>query len=358
MAGFFGENGIRAAAVHSGPKSAPRATSLAKLSQGELDVIFAVDMFNEGVDVPNIDTVMMLRPTESRIVWVQQFGRGLRVAKGKEHLRVIDYIGNHRSFLLKPQTLLGLGRSDRQLASALQALEKGENGLPYGCQVTYDLEAINILRALLRPPKADEFLREWYEQFKEGQGHRPTAVEAFHEGHDPRSTKKSYGGWLEFIAGVGDLSEDEQAILAGGAAGEFLKILEITPMTRSFKMLTLLAMLREDQLPGTIPIDKLVRGFAHLAGRSVKLRADVTVPLDSPQMLRQYLERNPIAAWTGGNATRQKVFFTYRDGVFATNFHLAPDARPLFQGLAREIIEWRLAEYLQRDRLNGLEAEG
>ena len=58
--------------------SDPRAASLEQLRAGELDVVFAVDMFNEGVDVPAVDTVMMLRPTESRIVWLQQFGRGLR----------------------------------------------------------------------------------------------------------------------------------------------------------------------------------------------------------------------------------------------------------------------------------------
>jgi hypothetical protein len=47
-------------------------------------------MFNEGVDLPDVDTVMMLRPTESRVLWLQQFGRGLRVAEGKDRLRVID----------------------------------------------------------------------------------------------------------------------------------------------------------------------------------------------------------------------------------------------------------------------------
>ena len=76
MAEFLVEQGLRAVAVHSGPASAPRAMSLARLLAGEIDVVCAVDMFNEGVDLPALDTVMMLRPTESRIVWLQQFGRG------------------------------------------------------------------------------------------------------------------------------------------------------------------------------------------------------------------------------------------------------------------------------------------
>jgi hypothetical protein len=112
MASFFVSRGLRAVAVHSGDTSAPRALSLEQLEQGELDIVFAVDMFNEGVDLPTLDTVMMLRPTESRILWLQQFGRGLRTAPGKERLTVIDYIGNHRVFLLKPQTLFGLRPGD------------------------------------------------------------------------------------------------------------------------------------------------------------------------------------------------------------------------------------------------------
>jgi len=75
MAGFFTGEGIPAAAVHSGQTSAPKASTLKRLSDGEIEVVFAVDMFNEGVDIPNVDTVMMLRPTESRILWLQQFGR-------------------------------------------------------------------------------------------------------------------------------------------------------------------------------------------------------------------------------------------------------------------------------------------
>ena len=101
MRDFFVDAGLRAAAVYSESSSDPRADSLEKLEAGDIDIVFAVDMFNEGVDLPNVDTVMMLRPTESRILWLQQLGRGLRRTEGKSHLTVIDYIGNHRTFLLK-----------------------------------------------------------------------------------------------------------------------------------------------------------------------------------------------------------------------------------------------------------------
>ncbi|MGH7298754.1 MAG: DEAD/DEAH box helicase, partial [Polyangiaceae bacterium] len=108
MARFFERHGRRAAAVHSGPTSAPRAESLRKLKSGALEILCAVDVFNEGLDVPDINTVLMLRPTESPVVFLQQLGRGLRRADGKDALVVVDFIGNHRSFLSKPQSLLFL----------------------------------------------------------------------------------------------------------------------------------------------------------------------------------------------------------------------------------------------------------
>ncbi|PZX37237.1 helicase-like protein [Roseinatronobacter thiooxidans] len=135
MAAFFRGRGLRAVAVHSGPGSAPRATSLDQLGRGEIDILFAVDMFNEGVDVPAIGTVMMLRPTESVILWLQQLGRGLRRVEGKV-LRVIDYIGNHRVFLTKLRALLDAGPGDRSLALRLEQAVVGQLPLPPGCSVT------------------------------------------------------------------------------------------------------------------------------------------------------------------------------------------------------------------------------
>lgn len=348
MAGFFSEQGIQAAAVHSGPHSAPRASTLKRLADGDVQVVFTVDMFNEGIDLPNIDTVMMLRPTESRIVWLQQFGRGLRISEGKDHLRVIDYIGNHRTFLKPLVMVLGCGTSDHDLAMALDSLQRGDVDLPPGCEVTYSLEAIDILRALIRRPRTDEALAFWYREFRENHGVRPTAAEALHEGYNPRSVKKSYGSWLRFLGAMGDLSDTEQRVLDQADAGEFLEILEVTPMTRSFKMLTLIVMLNEGQLPGKLGINRLVQVFANLVRRSAKLKADVSVDIEDPDALRQYLEKNPIDAWAGGKGTKQKSFFAYENGVFETTFQVADDLHHAFRELVREIVDWRLSEYLQR----------
>jgi len=193
MRDFFLESGIPSASVHSGEGSDPRAGSLEKLESGELQVVFAVDMFNEGVDIPHIDTVLMLRPTESQLLWTQQFGRGLRKAEGKEDLAVIDYIGNHRSFLLKVQALFDLVPGDQHVRDVLERLQAGEVDLPPGCEVTYELEAVDLLNSILREPTGGDVVRSYYETFRELHGRRPTASEALHDGYSPRSVGRGYG---------------------------------------------------------------------------------------------------------------------------------------------------------------------
>lgn len=357
MASYFRDAGVRTAAVHSGPTSAPRALSLEQLKEEEINVVFAVDMFNEGVDLPNVDTIMMLRPTESRVLWLQQFGRGLRKAETKPHVTVIDYIGNHRTFLIKPRTLLALPEGDMVIAQALQrAVEGNLHELPPGCEVTYTLEAIEILRGLLRTGPDDKALSTWYADFRERHGTRPLAVEAFHDGYVPRSARRSDGSWLRLVHRMGDLEPAQVSLVATqpeatstvAAAGRFLDELETTPMTRSYKMLVLLAMLNEDTLPGSIDGTNLARAVARLALRSARLQADLGVPLTDLEALRRHLEENPIRAWIGGAGTGGIAYFTYEGGQFASRFDVAAEQRVGFQNLARELVEWRLAEYLAR----------
>jgi superfamily II DNA or RNA helicase len=355
MRRFFAERGVRVAAVHAGDTSDPRAESLERLAEGTLQVVFAVDMFNEGVDVPAIDAVLLLRPTESRILWLQQIGRGLRRAEGKSNLTIIDYIGNHRTFLKSPMLLLpGAGERPAEIAMALDRYERGELDLPPGCEVTYELEAVTILRALLRVPKGVELMRIWYVDFKARNGRRPAAVEAWHAGYDPGSLRASYGSWLGFVRAEGDLTAPERE--AFQAEQEFFESVDITPMTRSYKMLLLLGMLASERFPGEIGIDELTRAFAHQARRSALLQQDVGDRLGDPSMLRSMLVENPIAAWTGGKGTGGRAYFVFTNDVFRSNLAIPPSASESAAEIARELCEWRLAQYL--DRLRGEHGEG
>jgi hypothetical protein len=347
MAEYFRAEGLRTVAVHSGERSAPRAASLEKLETGELDAIFAVDIFNEGLDVPQIDTVMMLRPTESRILWLQQFGRGLRRAEGKDRLTVIDYIGNHRSFLVKPQALFELGSAHVEISRALHLLRVGSADLPPGCEVTYELEAVDILKRLLREGK--DRLETFYEEFRELHGVRPNAAEAFHEIRDLRPARKKHGSWFGFVKSMGGLDPREEAALDSYAA--FLEALETTPMTKSYKMLVLLAMLGRDRFPGEITIGELTDGFGELARRSSRLREDIGPALDDAGTLRKLIESNPVAAWAGGRGTSGTPFFSYTGSVFRSELNEGNEGREELRRMVRELIDLRLAQYLQREEI-------
>jgi CBS domain-containing protein len=157
MAEQFQKNGVAAAAVYSGSEMG-RGDALADLADGKLQVIFSVDLFSEGVDLPAIDTVLMLRPTESKILFLQQLGRGLRCFPGKDKLVVLDFIGNHHSFLHKPQALGQAGASYRDLAEFARKVESEQLALPAGCFINYDLSLIDFLKALDSQSAAQDFL--------------------------------------------------------------------------------------------------------------------------------------------------------------------------------------------------------
>ncbi|MER9450163.1 DUF3427 domain-containing protein [Mesorhizobium sp. M0254] len=346
MATFFVREGLRAVAVHAGAQSAPRTTSLKQLADGEIDVIFAVDMFNEGVDVPAIDTVMMLRPTDSTVIWLQQLGRGLRVSEQKERLTVIDYIGNHRAFLMKLRAMAVLtdreAESSGSLREVLEEILAETVSLPPGCAVTYDLEAVDLLRHLLRPTGTETALESFYRDFEERHGLRPNAVETFHAGLNPRSN--SEGSWLGFVERMGGLSDEERMALA--AAREFLVAIEKTETTRSYKIALLLALFEDDELATAIGIDDLTRRVARLAKRIHRLDQDFSVNLDDLEAVRRLLVSNPISAFTAAKGTGGVPYFRLDDDVFG--FAFAPPAGQEFGALLREVLDWRLAQYLIR----------
>lgn len=348
MAEFFRKRGKSAVAVHTGPESAHRSESLDKLAAGELDIIFSVDVFNEGLDLPQVDTVMMLRPTESRVLWLQQLGRGLRKAPGKDHLVVIDYIGNHRTFLVKLQTLFleiaGLLRArDADLTFALDRLDAGELVLPPGCHVTYELEAIDILRSLLRPIKGDE-MSLWLADFESRHGRRPTASEAFHEGYDPRTVEREHGAWLDFLRTRRSLSKEETEALE--AHRQFLYQVGTTRIGQGGKMLLLQAALMAGKLTEGKEIHDLAETYLHLAQRSQKLSSELQIDWTNSSSVERHLLDGPVSEWLDRKTTGGVAYFQYEAGTFRCSVN-TPHSEVLTD-LVRELVDWRIADYLGR----------
>jgi superfamily II DNA or RNA helicase len=161
MARKFVVAGLRAAALDASSPREQRAEQIRRLRAGELQILFAVDLFNEGLDIPEIDTVLFLRPTESAIVFLQQLGRGLRLHPSKSCLTVLDFIGQaHRSFRFDLRYRALLGGTRDQLK---QQIEEGFPFLPAGCSLQLDRVSSERVLANLRdslPTRRSQLLAE------------------------------------------------------------------------------------------------------------------------------------------------------------------------------------------------------
>ncbi|WP_420176861.1 DUF3427 domain-containing protein [Luteococcus sp. OSA5] len=136
MADAFHRAGLPAVALTGAHSSAERDVAVAKLRAGELCCIFTVDIFNEGVDIPEIDTVMLLRPTESPTIFLQQLGRGLRTSPGKDVLTVLDFVAQHRKeYRLDLRFRALTGHRGKELE---RQVDQGFPLLPSGCQIVLD----------------------------------------------------------------------------------------------------------------------------------------------------------------------------------------------------------------------------
>ena len=148
MAKHFNQHGVPAVAVWGDSPPADRKAALQDLAAGKIRVVFSVDLFNEGVDVPAVDTVLMLRPTESPTLFLQQLGRGLRRSKGKTFCTVLDFVGTHRRefrFDRRYRALIGGTRRDIE-----RAVQQGFPFLPAGCYMQLDEKASEIVLRSLR----------------------------------------------------------------------------------------------------------------------------------------------------------------------------------------------------------------
>jgi hypothetical protein len=143
MASRFAARGVPALAVTGTNSVEQRRAAIDALQRREVNVLFTVDLFNEGIDLPWVDTILALRPTESATVFLQQLGRGLRLHRDKECLTVLDFIGKqHERFRFDPRFRALTNATRAGLASQI---EQGFPLLPSGCAVHLEPEAMRIV---------------------------------------------------------------------------------------------------------------------------------------------------------------------------------------------------------------------
>ncbi len=348
MAEQFRKASIAAQAVYGGSELG-RVEALEQLSSGTLEVLFSVDLFSEGMDLPLIDTVMMLRPTESKVLFLQQLGRGLRKADadGKTHLVVLDFIGNHQSFLHKPQALFGVGSTFKQLGQFARDAEQQRLTLPEGCFANFDLRLIDFLKSLERPGIQAE-----YEALRDSMGRRPNPTEAYRAGMSMVQMRRQYGSWFEMLTALNELTAEEAAVVQANRS--LLLEVETAHMTRSFKMVLLEAFQELNGWRNGAALPVLAARSWQVLSRRRQFMGDVPDAFQYPQSAQseewvRYWRKNPVDAWIGSNrGSDATAFFALSEGRFVSKTTVAPEHIETLQELAQQLIDFRFATYEHR----------
>ncbi|NWO07380.1 MAG: DUF3427 domain-containing protein, partial [Alteromonadaceae bacterium] len=295
------------------------------------------------VDLPAIDTVMLLRPTESKILFLQQLGRGLRKAEGKDRLVVLDFIGNHHGFLHKPQALMGADMNHKQLAQYARKAENQKLDLPDGCFINYDLQLIDFLKSL-----DGEGTEKDYRLLRDTLGRRPTLTEFYRFGANLTQLRKQFGHWFALVAQMGDLDETESKLVEQQTA--FLTELEKIAMTKSFKMVLLEAFQELDGWRSPPELAALANQSLKVLQRRRSLLGELPEEMrgnPEPRAWQAYWRKNPVKAWIGEN-TKKAGFFEIAEGHFTAGITLTSDHIDSFTALVQELVDYRLASYEAR----------
>lgn len=366
MAKEFVQRGIAAAAVFSnaqGEYTEDRSVAIEKLKNGDLRVIFAVDMFNEGVDVPEVDMVMFLRPTESPIVFLQQLGRGLRRSKGKKYLNVLDFIGNYekagrvRFFL-----------TERNYGEGKRYDPSDNTDIPDDCLIDFDMRLIDLFAELDRKHmKIRDLIRGEYYRIKELLGYRPSRMDLFTYMDDDvyqmtikNSKENIFKRYMDYLDDLGELS-DEEKTLYSGIGREFINLIETTNMSKVYKMPVLMAFYNNGNIRMGVTEDELLRAWKEFfnTGTNWKdLEAGITYDryksISDKDHIKKILQMPVHFLQESG-----KGFFVTKDGFALT---LRDELKGVIgeESFAKhmgDVIEYRAMDYYRRRYRNGEENE-
>ena len=148
MADYFNTHGIPSMALTGDSSDEERNTVKQRLVSGEIRFIFVVDIYNEGVDIPEVNTVLFLRPTESLTIFLQQLGRGLRLSEDKECLTVLDFIGQaNRKYNFEDKFAALLSNTTRSVS---REIKDGFVSVPKGCYIQLEKKAAKYILENIR----------------------------------------------------------------------------------------------------------------------------------------------------------------------------------------------------------------
>ena len=357
MAREFSSRGIPSVAVFSdasGEYTEKRNAAIQKLKNGEIKVIFSVDMFNEGVDITSVDMVMFLRPTESPIVFLQQLGRGLRKCRGKEFLTVLDFIGNYEK-AGRVRFLLG-GKSDThgEVYHPSDTLR-----FPDDCLVDFDMKLIDLFAEMDRKhlKLKDQIINEYF-KVKELLAKRPTRLDMFtymddniYEAAITHSKDNPFKRYLEFLNDLGELSQIEEEFYKG-IGREFISLLENTNMSKVYKMPVLMAFYNNSYVLMEVSEKQLLSSWKKFFSTGTNWK-----DLDKSMTLQKYNDisdkdhlKKILAMPVHFLLESGKGFFIKNDDVI---LGLREELRPLIDNPVmiqqmKDVIDYRTMDYYQR----------
>lgn len=358
MAKEFCRRGIPSVAVYSdahGEYTEDRGIAIQKLMQGEIRVIFSVDMFNEGVDIPAVDMVMFLRPTESPIVFLQQLGRGLRKSMGKEYLNVLDFIGNYEKAGRVRFLLTGKTFSETKTYNPADRTD-----YPDDCMIDFDLELIDLFAEMdKRTLRVKDCIRGEYYRVKNLLDKSPSRLELFTYMDDDvyqlamqHSKENPFKRYLDYKKELDELSEDELAFLQDIHGRDFIHLIETTNMTKVYKMPVLMAFYNHGDIRMEVTEQQLLASWKEFfsTGTNWKdLDKEMTyekyMAISDKEHINKILKMPVHFLQLSGSG-----FFVRRDGCALALSEKLQDVidNPVFVDQMRDVIRYRTMDYYQR----------
>lgn len=358
MAREFCKRGVKSVAVYSnadGEFSEDRQKAIEQLEKRKIQVIFSVDMFNEGVDIPSLDMVLFLRPTESSTVFLQQLGRGLRPYNGKEYLNVLDFIGNYEKAGKAPLLLSGEKPLSKDKAGEYQKIQ-----YPDDCLVDFDMRLIDLFKELDKKSLSikERIKKEYYRVKELLAGKVPTRMELFTYMEDEvyhycikHAKENPFQRYMEFLYDLGELSEEEKRIYSG-IGREFLHIIETTNMQKVYKIPILYGFYNEGNIRMQITEREMLEAWKNFFNMGVNWRdfsENITYEDYKKMTDKQHIKKAlqmPIKYLRSSG----KGFFVEREGyVLALREELQEViGKEAFAGQIKDILEYRTMEYYRR----------
>jgi superfamily II DNA or RNA helicase/HKD family nuclease len=346
LANYFNTKGVRAVSLNSRTVDFSRGVAIQQLNDGQLDIIFTVDLFNEGVDIPSVDTLLFVRPTESLTVFTQQVGRGLRLHNAKTHCVIIDLIGNYRNADVK-----------MQLFNTELVKEKGPVNIipsvPEGCLIDFDIKVIDLLKELQakKQPRKEKLFNAYHE-LKRELGKRPTYLEIHLNGKAPsQEYKQEFKSYVGFLYWAGELSEFEKKSFK--KAENWLIEVESTVMRKSYKMVLLKYMLSRGINDWQVPVTpEQVAKYFHQYLTEFDYRVKKDFSDDSSKKKWEYnhaditnlIAKMPMTMWS----SRSKDNVLFQGNLFSLNIRFEASVNEMVFNWTKEICEYRLHLHFER----------